>query len=230
MHYFAYGSNCDPFVMERKGVAYTSRRRAVLRHHRLLFNKKAYRKHLPDSVGYANINDDPKGHVEGVLYEINAGHLDLLDQSERYPDHYDRIRTVVETDDGVQECFAYRAQPHRIATGLVPLRDYLDHILTADGFFSRPYREALAQAPTYRAKCACCHSMLEVVFLRDRNGMHPICQPCRESRIVWGDTVGRPLTVAEAESVMMGLVKEGPGFSSIAALVQEAVTRGLIAR
>ncbi len=100
MNYFAYGSNCDPLVMKRKRVEYTSRQRAVLRRFRLLFNKKAYRESLPDTIGFANINEDPDGCVEGVLYNIHADHLDRLDESERYPEYYDRVHVVVETDDG----------------------------------------------------------------------------------------------------------------------------------
>ena len=230
MNYFAYGSNCNPVVMKRKGVSYTSRRRAVLRRYRLLFNKKAYRESLPDSIGFANINEDSEGIVEGTLYDICVEHLDLLDQSERYPDHYGRIRVVVETDDGPIECFAYQAQPDKLATGLVPSRNYLNHILAANDFLSRQYYDALDQSQTYTGECACCHATGEVVFLKDEEGMHTLCQPCRESRIIWGNTLGRPLTVAETEAVMMGLVKDSQGFSSIVALIQEAVTQGLITK
>jgi gamma-glutamylcyclotransferase (GGCT)/AIG2-like uncharacterized protein YtfP len=148
MKYFAYGSNCDPLVIKRKEVEYTSRKRAVLRRYRLLFNKKALRKHLPDAIGFANINEDSHGCVEGVLYDIRDEHLDRLDRSERYPEHYDRIQVVVETDDGDQECFAYQAQPDKLAAGLVPSRSYLDHILAND-FLSRQYYEALDQLQTW---------------------------------------------------------------------------------
>ena len=230
MHYFAYGSNCNPVVMKRKGVDFTSRKRAVLHRYRLLFNKKAYRESLPDSIGFANINEDPDGIVEGVLYDICDKHLGLLDRSERYPDHYGRIHVVVETEDGPIECCAYQAQPDKLASGLVPSRNYLDHILAADDFLSRQYYEALDKSQTYTGECACCHDSGEVVFLMDQDGMHTLCQPCRESKMIWGNTFGRPLTVIETEAVMMKLVKGSRGFPSIAALVQEAVARGLIAR
>lgn len=230
MNYFAYGSNCNPAVMKRKGVEYSSRRRAVLRGFRLLFNKKAYRESLPDTIGFANINEDPEGVVEGVLYDICDEHLDLLDKSERFPDHYGRIHVVVETDAGPTECFAYQARPDKLATGLVPSRNYLDHILAANDFLSQQYYEALDQSQTYTGECACCHGAGEVVFLKDQDGMHTLCQPCRESRIVWGNTLGRPLTVAETEGVMVGLVKNSDGFPSIAALIEKAVARGLLAR
>lgn len=228
MKYFAYGSNCNPQVMKRKGVEYSVRERATLPGYRLLFNKKAYRESLPEGIGFANINDDPEGAVEGVLYEIGDQCLDLLDRSERYPEHYNRIQVVVETDDGPQECFAYRAQPDKVAEGLVPSRNYLNHILAADDFLSRQYFEALDRSHTYTCECACCHKTGEVLFLKEDGHMYTLCQPCRESKIIWGDAHGHPLTVTEAEAVMTRLVLQGQGFPSIRALIEEAVASGLI--
>ena len=147
--YFAYGSNCNPQIMQKKQVAFSSRQGAVLPGYRLLFNKKALRDHLPDSIGFANIHADPTGTVEGVLYEIAEQHLDRLDASERTPDHYRRVQVVVETACGTQNCWAYQAQPDKIVTGLVPTRIYLNHILTAREFFSGQYYDTLNRTPTY---------------------------------------------------------------------------------
>ena len=97
MKYFAYGSNCNPAILRRKGVEFTDRQRAELRGYRLMFNKKSLRAALPDNVGFANINEDAAGVVEGILYEIADTSLGRLDESERYPDHYDRV--VVEVAD-----------------------------------------------------------------------------------------------------------------------------------
>ena len=88
--------------MERKGVEYTSRQRAVLQGYRVLFNKKALREQMPPDIGFANINAHAAGCVEGVLYDIPDEHLDRLDESERYPEHYGRIEITVRTDDGLQ--------------------------------------------------------------------------------------------------------------------------------
>jgi hypothetical protein len=70
--YFAYGSNCNPDIMEKKGVSFTKRQRAVLRGYRLLFNKKSLRARLPDRIGFANINEYGDGKVElTILLPIN---------------------------------------------------------------------------------------------------------------------------------------------------------------
>jgi hypothetical protein len=76
--------------MEKEGVVFTSRMRAVLRGYRLLFNKKSLHDRLPDVIGFANINECVESTVEGILYDIVAEHLPVLDDSERYPEHYDR--------------------------------------------------------------------------------------------------------------------------------------------
>lgn len=228
MKYFAYGSNCNLAIMQKKQVAFTAHQHAVLRGYRLAFNKMALRELLPDTVGFANINEDATGSVEGILYEINETSLLRLDESERYPDHYDRVMVEVETADGPQQCWAYQAQPDKISAGLVPSRNYLNHILAAKDFLSDQYFQALDKSQTYTGDCACCHETGEVVFIKEADSMSTLCQPCREARIVWGDVRGRRLTVQETEAVMMGLVKAGSGFSSIAALVQEAIATKMI--
>ena len=226
--YFAYGANCNPAIMEKKGVEYGSRRRAVLHGYRLLFNKRALRESLPDTIGFANINEDPDGSVEGILYEIVDQHLPRLDDSERYPDHYDRITVHVETDNASEQCSAYQAQPDKVAPGLIPSRNYLNHILAAGDYLSRQYHEALDRSQTYSGQCACCGKAGEVLFLKEQSRMYTLCQPCREARVVWGDVRGRRLTVPETEAVMKHLVADSKGFSSIQALVQEAISQRLI--
>lgn len=228
MKYFAYGSNCNPSVMQRKGVEYASRRRATLEEYRVLFNKKSMREHVPPDVGFANINEHAEGRVEGILYDIRDEHLDRLDRSERYPDHYDRIEVTVQTDAGPQRCFTYQAHPDKIAAGLKPSRNYLNHILAARDFLSWQYFEALDKSQTYEAECAVCRSAGEVVFVREGDRLHMLCQACREARLVWGDTRGRTLTVAETEAIMTHLVRAGEGFPSIRELVQEAIEARII--
>ena len=226
--YFAYGSNCNPKIMEKKGVAFTSRMRAVLRGYRLLFNKKSLRERLPNVIGFANINECRECTVEGILYDIVAEHLTVLDDSERYPEHYDRIEVVVEADSGSENCWVYKAQRGKTADGLVPSRNYLNHILAGRDFLSRQYFDALDQSLTYKAECVACRSTREVLFVREKDHLHTLCQPCREARIVWGDARGRGLTVGETEAVMTRLVMNGPGFESIEALIKEAIARQLI--
>ena len=228
MKYFAYGSNCNPAVMKRKGVGFTSRRRAVLRGFRLLFNKKAMRRSLPDDIGFANINEDADGAVEGILYEIIDDDLERLDRSERYPDHYDRIEVTVEADGGRERCCTYRAQPDKVRPGLKPSRNYLNHILAAGDFLSRQYYEALDKSQAYEGDCVCCGRSTEVVFIREDDRLYMVCQSCREARLAWGDVRGRALTVVETEAVMKRLVRSGKGFPSMNELIREAIAARII--
>ena len=228
MKYFAYGSNCNPAVMKKKGVRFTSRRRAVLRGFRLLFNKKAMRRNLPEDIGFANINQDANGNVEGILYEIADADLERLDSSERYPDHYDRIEVTVETDEEQHRCFTYRAQPDKVSEGLKPSRNYLNHILAAGDFLSRQYHEALDKSHAYEGDCVCCGKLTEVVFIKESDRLYMVCQSCREARLLWGDVRGRAFTVVETEAVMKHLVLGGGGFPSVNELIREAIAARVI--
>jgi len=214
--------------MERKRVEVTRQQKALLPGYRLLFNKKALRDALPDTIGFANINEDAESTVEGVLYEIPDEYLPRLDESERYPDHYDRIQVTVNTEQGPVRCWTYQAQVDKTATGLVPSRNYLNHILAGKDFLSQQYYEALDKSQTYRGRCACCHKENEILFLKESGEMHVLCQPCLEARTIWGDVRGRPLTVVETETIMRELVLTGRGFPSVQALVSEAVALKLI--
>jgi gamma-glutamylcyclotransferase (GGCT)/AIG2-like uncharacterized protein YtfP len=228
MKYFAYGSNCDPTVMTKKGVAYASSQPATLSDYRLLFNKKAMRESLPPGIGYANINQTPHGIVEGVLYDIHDEHLGRLDKSERYPHHYTRIEVVVRTRGGPVACTSYQARPDKLADGLRPSRDYLNHILAAKDFFTSRYFEKLGNASTFESMCRCCQQLGEVRFVEEDDRLHMLCQPCVEAQIVWADTRGRALTVTETQAIMKQLVLGSRGFGSIAELIQEAIAANII--
>ena len=214
--------------MTKKRVEFTSRSRGTLNGYRLHFNKKALRERLPDDIGFANINDDPSGTVEGVVYDIVDEHLPRLDESERYPDHYIRISVMVETEDGMTECQTYQAKSDKIADGLVPSRNYLNHILAARDFLSRQYFDALDQSQTYTGECACCHTHGEVLFLIESERAYTLCQPCREAKDIWGDTRGRKLTVAEAEAVMQHVQESGENYHSLLALMEAVIEQRII--
>ena len=228
MKYFAYGSNCNPAVMERKRVEFSSRSRGTLNGYRLLFNKMALRERLPNGIGFANINLDPAGIVEGVVYEILDEHSQRLDESERYPDHYGRISVEVETETGLVECQTYQAQPEKVSNGLVPSRNYLNHILAGRDFLSAQYFDALDQSLTYSGECVCCHSNGEVLFLLDSDRTYTLCQSCREAKAIWGDTRGRKLTVTETEAIMGHVKDSGKSYHSILALIEDAVEQRII--
>ena len=230
MRYFAYGSNCSTAVMKRKRIEFTSRERAVLIGHRLLFNKRALRDNLPEEIGFANIEVCAGESVEGILYDILDDHLPRLDESERFPDHYGRISVTVDTPQGEVSCFAYMAQPDKVASGLKPSRNYLNHILSAKDFLSIQYYRALDRSQTYEGECACCDRHGEITFIKEADDLFMLCQPCREARLIWGDAVGRRLTVAETGALMRELVIDGEPYSSIRELIDAAVARGLITR
>ena len=228
MLYFAYGSNCDPAIMAKKQVKFTSRKRGRLSGYRLRFNKLALRERLPEGIGFANINEDPSGLVEGIIYEVVDEDVARLDESERYPDHYGRISIIVESDGGPIECQTYQAQPDKTADGLVPSRNYLNHILAGRDFLSQQYFEALDQSLTYVGDCAICHNNGEVLFVIEPEGTFTLCQPCLEAKNIWGDTRGRKLTVAETEAVMKYVQDSGNSHGSILELIEAVVERRLI--
>jgi hypothetical protein len=186
------------------------------------------RERLPDDIGFANINEHPGGHVEGILYEIPDEDLVRLDESERFPDHYRRIEVQVETDSGVTTCVVYQAAPDKIADGLRPSRNYLNHILAGRDFLSEQYYEALDKSQTYSDECRCCHSHGEVIFVREGDRLFMLCQPCREARMVWGDVRGRKFTVAETEALMMHVKSGDTSYGSLAELINDAIELRLI--
>ncbi|MFT5291714.1 MAG: gamma-glutamylcyclotransferase (GGCT)/AIG2-like uncharacterized protein YtfP [Planctomycetota bacterium] len=227
MKYFAYGTNCSPAVLERKAVRFRSRARASLPGHRLIFNKRALREQLPDDIGFANVEEAPDAVVEGILYELDPEDLERLDESERSPEHYERVEVSVETEAGGESAFTYLARPEVTAEGLRPSRNYLKHILEAGDFLSRSYYDALVSWQTYAAPCSCCDKEQEVVFVRGGDRMYVLCQPCREARHAWSGTLGRRMTVPEARAVMQ-LARERGGFGSLRELIDEAISAAVL--
>jgi len=139
--YFAYGSNMNPERMKTRQIFFTQRKRAILRGYRLDFNKIAFGN--PEE-GYANIVEDENAIVEGALYEISDLGISKLDMYECFPNHYDRIEVVVETDSGnVDKAVTYIAKPDMIRQGLKPSRDYLRHLLAAKDIVSKNYHNRL---------------------------------------------------------------------------------------
>jgi len=130
-YYFAYGSNMNPERMKERGADFKSIKRAVLKGYKLVFNKRSRRY---GESACANIEPDENSVVEGVLYELKEPEVALkqLDFYEGYPTNYDRIKVVVETDEGEKiEAFTYVAQPEYIDNTLKPSKKYLAHFLKA---------------------------------------------------------------------------------------------------
>jgi len=130
-YYFAYGSNMNPERMLRRGARFKGYRRGVLKNYELRFNKLRL-----NGSAAANAVFKPGARLEGVLYELEnpAEAIEALDRAEGYPSHYDRKILPVETPEGkLVDAVVYLAQPWVVKEGLVPEREYFEHLLRACG-------------------------------------------------------------------------------------------------
>jgi gamma-glutamylcyclotransferase (GGCT)/AIG2-like uncharacterized protein YtfP len=91
--YFAYGSNMKSERLKKRAPSATSKGIAYLPKKRLVFNKIS-----TDGSGKANIVEDPKSLVWGVLFEIKIQEMDRLDKNEA---GYQRMNVNVKTDKSV---------------------------------------------------------------------------------------------------------------------------------
>ena len=127
--------------MRARRVAVLSRRAAMLRGYRLAFNKLA---RDAGGSGRANIMPVGSGVVEGVLYEITAEGLAILDDHEGIPRQYRRLEIGVEIEDGAEHrAVTYVAHPEWIRENLRPAAGYLQHLLEAADVLSENYLETL---------------------------------------------------------------------------------------
>ena len=146
MKYFAYGSNMDPERMKERGIDFSKRVHAILKGWRLKFNKVASRN--PDE-GYANIEMDDGGVVEGILYTIKNSDIEKLDRYEGYPIHYKKLKVKVRLYSGEdEEAITYVANPDKVREGLKPSKDYLNHLLKGCDLLSEEYCEKLRKWET----------------------------------------------------------------------------------
>lgn len=119
MHYFAYGANMDVETLEERKVDFKPVTIGKVRDVRLVF-------HVPggDETGKADLMDDRRSHVHGVVYDVpesSLAGLDLYESVER--GRYRRQQVVVQTDCGELSCVIYRGAKFR--GGLKPNSDYL---------------------------------------------------------------------------------------------------------
>jgi gamma-glutamylcyclotransferase (GGCT)/AIG2-like uncharacterized protein YtfP len=122
--YFAYGSNMVVERMQERGAPFTAARPAVLRGHRLVFDKRGF-----DGSARANVAPAPGGLVHGVLYDLEAGALEAL---QGFESGYDlqSVEVEVEGPDGPVRATAktFVARPDR-RTSAPPARTYLALII-----------------------------------------------------------------------------------------------------
>ncbi len=141
MKYFAYGSNMNIKRMQARGVRVSSGVKGCLFGYSLKFNKISK---LMDGCACANIVKKSDGKVEGILYDITDQCIENLDEYESYPYEYDRrIFSIKLVDGTVQKALAYVAQPYRTSSNMRPTKEYLSHLLCAEGLLSADYIRSL---------------------------------------------------------------------------------------
>ena len=122
--YFAYGSNLVTERMRERGAAFTAAQPAVLRGHRLVFDKRGF-----DGSGRASLARAAGGQVHGVLYDLPREGLEALKVFET---GYDLVAVQVEVDGegrpALVPALAFVARPDRRTTA-PPARSYLSIIL-----------------------------------------------------------------------------------------------------
>ena len=91
--YFAYGSNMKSERLKQRAPSATPKGTAYLPKKRLVFNKIS-----TDGSGKANIVDDPKSRVWGVIFEVKKQEMDRLDKNET---GYQRMNVNVKMDKSV---------------------------------------------------------------------------------------------------------------------------------
>lgn len=145
MKYFAYGSNMNAERMKSRGIDFTSRVFARLDDYKLVFNKKAHKY----EKAYANIGPLKGSHVEGALYEFPDAQIGNLDRCEGHPDHYIRKElTILDQDGQSVSAMVYIAHQDKIASDLLPDRDYLNHLLQGKDLLSASYYDELVRVKT----------------------------------------------------------------------------------
>jgi gamma-glutamylcyclotransferase (GGCT)/AIG2-like uncharacterized protein YtfP len=148
MKYFAYGSNMDASRMKERKINYSSRQFAILKDFKLVFDKKA----RDGDYSYANIVQQPGEKVEGILYELAETEISKLDYFEGYPFHYKRIEINVLRNDKHIRAVSYIAQPDKTAEGLLPKKEYLNHLLAGKDLLSKEYISFLMSIRTIEEK------------------------------------------------------------------------------
>ena len=150
--YFAYGSNMNPARMRARGIAFEQCAAGTLSGFQLCFNKRASGKH---NVAYANIAYARHARVEGVLYQLKCPEdISLMDPFEGNPVRYGREVYTVATAGGGINAWVYIANRALLATGLLPERRYLNHLLAGREFHSAGYHRWLQNQPCLESEVA----------------------------------------------------------------------------
>lgn len=155
--YFAYGSNMRAERVADRGLEVVDLCSGWLPNLGLRFNK-ADGAH-PGS-GHANIVYAPGEHVEGVLYTLaSTQEITKMDPFEKAPWNYGRDALWVNLGSPGQNpssminrrsAWTYFANAAVQRDGLMPTRDYLDHLLAGADLLSPQYLERLRNQPIHQ--------------------------------------------------------------------------------
>ncbi|QSZ28052.1 gamma-glutamylcyclotransferase [Aceticella autotrophica] len=146
MWYFAYDSNMDEERIRKRGVNFNERIYGFIKGWRLAFNKVASEN---PNEGYANIEKDDNGIVEGILYQIKEDGLKNLDRCEGVPDHYTReeLEVLLGNKEKVA-AYVYIANKGKVNDKLKPSKEYLSHLLKGCDLLSEIYCNKLRNIET----------------------------------------------------------------------------------
>lgn len=143
--YFAYGSNMNPGRMRARGVAFNKAIAGCLQGYCLRFDKRASGK---QNVAYANIAYARNSSVEGVLYRLERPEdIAIMDPFEGNPVRYSREVFVVNSDVGPVNAWIYVANKAMLAEGLLPERQYLNHLIAGSRWHTPAYQQWLLNHP-----------------------------------------------------------------------------------
>jgi len=145
--YFAYGS--DMSLPQMRGrlleaelvLEDDARSSAKLSGFRLVFDR-AVPQHA--EVGHANLQAADGAVTEGVLYELPERALSVLDVAEGVGQGFSsRLEVDVETSKGTCKAYAYVAAPDWVKADLIPSRNHLYRLLSAQRYLSPEYFASL---------------------------------------------------------------------------------------
>ncbi|MFB6248924.1 MAG: gamma-glutamylcyclotransferase family protein [Salinibacter sp.] len=126
MLYFGYGSNMLTARLRARVPSATPRSTGHVDGYRLRFHKRSQ-----DGSGKCNIVPADDAAVYGVVFDVDAGELDALDEAEQRGRGYERCDVHVRGTSASVKAFAYTAQPAYIDDALLPYEWY--HALVLAG-------------------------------------------------------------------------------------------------
>ncbi len=116
--YFAYGANMDVASMAQRCPSSKPIGLARLPRHRWIIS----------TDGYANVVQDPRREVHGMLWELALSDVPTLDRFEDVPRLYRKINQTVISTKGIRRALVYVGRAHE--TGR-PRQGYLDDVIRA---------------------------------------------------------------------------------------------------